>query len=133
MSEKFYSNGKLLLTGEYAILDGANGLALPTKFGQSLKVSPCNDNLLNWKSFNEKNELWFEALIAIPSFELKESSHQEVAKKLLEILMAARNLNPDFLSSFSGFNIETKLGFPSNWGLGSSSTLISVSGSRSSL
>jgi mevalonate kinase len=28
----FYSNGKLLLTGEYLVLDGAKSLALPTKF-----------------------------------------------------------------------------------------------------
>ncbi len=124
MSEKFYSNGKLLLTGEYAILDGAKSLALPTKFGQSLKVLPSNGNLLHWKSFNEKNEPWFEALIAIPSFELKQSSNQEVAEKLVQVLTAARNLNPDFLSSALGFDIETKLDFPSNWGLGSSSTLI---------
>jgi len=30
----FYSNGKLLITGEYLVLDGAKALALPTKYGQ---------------------------------------------------------------------------------------------------
>ena len=29
--EKFYSHGKLLITGEYAVLDGAKAIALPTK------------------------------------------------------------------------------------------------------
>lgn len=39
MSEKlFYSNGKLLLSGEYAVLDGALSLAVPTKYGQLLSV-----------------------------------------------------------------------------------------------
>ena len=33
-----YSNGKLLLTSEYVVLDGVACIALPTKFGQSLSV-----------------------------------------------------------------------------------------------
>jgi hypothetical protein len=36
MKQTFYSNGKLLITGEYLVLDGT--FALPTKFGQSLIV-----------------------------------------------------------------------------------------------
>ena len=35
----YYSNGKLLITGEYVVLDGATALAIPTKYGQSLCVS----------------------------------------------------------------------------------------------
>ena len=34
MTQTYHANGKLLLTGEYFILDGAVGLALPTKFGR---------------------------------------------------------------------------------------------------
>ena len=40
--QKFYSNGKLLLSGEYLILDGATGLALPTSLGQELFVRTHN-------------------------------------------------------------------------------------------
>lgn len=36
----FKSNGKLLLTGEYLVLDGAVALALPTKMGQIMTVEP---------------------------------------------------------------------------------------------
>ena len=36
MKKTFYSNGKLLITGEYVVLDGAKALALPTKYGQNL-------------------------------------------------------------------------------------------------
>ncbi|MDB4497362.1 GHMP kinase, partial [Flavobacteriaceae bacterium] len=32
MLNTFYSNGKLLLTGEYLVLEGATALAVPTKF-----------------------------------------------------------------------------------------------------
>ena len=30
----YYSHGKLLISCEYAVLDGAKALALPTKLGQ---------------------------------------------------------------------------------------------------
>ena len=36
---RFYSNGKLLITGEYVILDGALSLAVPSLLGQSLEVT----------------------------------------------------------------------------------------------
>ena len=35
---KYKSNGKILLTSEYLVLDGAQALALPSKFSQSLEV-----------------------------------------------------------------------------------------------
>ena len=38
MKQTFYSNGKLLITGEYVVLDGAKAFALPTKFGQNLII-----------------------------------------------------------------------------------------------
>ena len=38
MKQTFYSNGKLLITGEYLVLDGAKAFALPTKFGQNLII-----------------------------------------------------------------------------------------------
>jgi hypothetical protein len=37
-TQTYYSNGKFLLTGEYLVLDGAEALALPTRFGQNLLV-----------------------------------------------------------------------------------------------
>ena len=49
--QRFYSNGKLLLSGEYLILDGATGLALPTKTGQEMLVSTFNsEGILFWES-----------------------------------------------------------------------------------
>ena len=60
MKESFYSHGKLLLTGEYLVLDGAKGLALPTKLGQWLTVENHEDNSILWTSFDENNEVWFK-------------------------------------------------------------------------
>ena len=56
----FYSNGKLLLTGEYVVLDGAKALAIPTKHGQSLKVTPIAEPKLIWKSIDATGNVWFQ-------------------------------------------------------------------------
>ena len=129
---EFYSNGKLLLTGEYLVLDGAKALALPTKFGQNLIVEKIVEPHLIWGSFTNTGECWFEAVFDLSKLRLvsatfnsdKEGSAEFIAETLLEILEEARNLNPDFLNVYGGYIVKTKLNFPRNWGLGSSSTLI---------
>ncbi|NKI31686.1 GYDIA family GHMP kinase [Croceivirga thetidis] len=124
MAEKYYSNGKLLLTGEYAILDGAMGLAVPTKFGQSLEVFSHKQPKLVWKSFDEDSSIWFEADFDLDGFSILNTSDKETAETLQKILTVARIENPEFLNTPSGVQIETRLGFPRKWGLGTSSTLI---------
>jgi len=118
----FYSNGKLLLTGEYVVLDGAKALAVPTKFGQSLKVKPIADRHLHWKSYDETNTLWYTDVFELDHFNFQ--SNLKESKTLQKILLAARNQNPEFLKT--GAEIETHLSFPRTWGLGSSSTLINT-------
>ena len=48
----------------------------------------------------------------------------KLTNRLVQILNAAKQLNPDFLNDNKGFKISTHLTFPKNWGLGTSSTLI---------
>ena len=122
--DNFYSNGKLLLTGEYAILDGALGLALPTKFGQRLEVSKGNDGLLAWKSYTHDHTIWLDVEYSLPNLEVNATNNLELALSLYNILAETKKLNPDFLGDKEGFFVETHLSFPNNWGLGSSSTLI---------
>ena len=50
--ETFYSHGKLLISSEYAVLDGAQALALPTKFGQTLNVESISGAIIHWKSIS---------------------------------------------------------------------------------
>ncbi len=121
---KFYSNGKLLLSGEYAILDGASGLAIPTKYGQHLKVSKNDSSVLSWKSVDEKGVIWFVGSYDRDSLQEISSSDKDVSKRLLKILLGAQRLNPAFLKYLEGCEVETKLTFSRDWGLGSSSTLI---------
>lgn len=124
MAEKYYSNGKLLLTAEYAILDGATGLAAPTKLGQSLEVFQIQEPHIIWKSFDSDHSIWFEAELTLDGYSISNTSDEEVAKTLKKVLRAVKQQNPKFLNQKTGVKVETKLGFPRNWGLGTSSTLI---------
>lgn len=123
--KSFYSNGKLLLTGEYVVLDGALSLAVPTKFGQILEIESLNERKLIWKSFDQKGSIWFEDIFPFEEIATSYGGHKNVVSdRLVQILNAAKQLNPDFLNTNKGFRVSTKLDFPENWGLGTSSTLI---------
>jgi len=124
MEKEFYSNGKLLLSGEYAILDGALGLAVPTKYGQSLKVVDSSSGTLKWSSFDENTEIWFQAEFDLENFKIMASTDEKTAQTLVKLLSEAQSQNPDFLSESKGVDVETHLTFPRSWGLGTSSTLI---------
>ena len=67
----FYSNGKLLITGEYVVLDGAKALALPTKFGQKLIVKSGNNNQIKWTSYDSDTSIWFEDIISFEEIKTK--------------------------------------------------------------
>ncbi len=118
----YYSNGKLLLTGEYVVLDGAAALAIPTKMGQSLQVAITNKSGVHWKSYTNKNKCWFETHFEIKCLESTDKNN--ITTTLTEILKTARKLNPNFLAKDEGFEVITTLDFDNSWGLGSSSTLI---------
>ncbi len=124
MKREFYSNGKLLITGEYAVLDGAKAWAIPTKYGQSLIVLETESKKIEWISLDDKDSVWFEAIYDLEYMTEISSSNSEISKTLLKILIEAQKLNPQFLTDGLGYTIESKLTFPKDWGLGSSSTLI---------
>lgn len=125
----YQSNGKLLLTGEYVILDGAKALALPTKLGQNMLIvklnSYKNNNIIIWKSFNYKFKLWFSCIINLKKMIIVNTSNNILANQLLYIFKNIFKLNPYFFYQLNtNYQINTFLEFPNKWGLGSSSTLI---------
>ncbi|MDY2587298.1 GYDIA family GHMP kinase [Winogradskyella aquimaris] len=124
--ETFCSNGKLLITGEYVVLDGAKALAIPTKYGQRLTVERTKRTILDWKSYDENGNLWFAEAFAFDDSNILNQNKNEnaIAIRLMQILEAAKALNPDFLKTGSGYNVSTHLDFKRTWGLGTSSTLI---------
>ena len=120
----FRSNGKLMLSGEYLVLNGAKALALPTKLGQDLNIQPIAQPKIIWYA-TQKNQPWLTAELDLHSFEISTTNHISIAQKLQKILTVAHQLNADFPGSSTGFQVSSNIEFNINWGLGSSSSLIS--------
>ncbi|MCB0444883.1 MAG: GHMP kinase, partial [Gelidibacter sp.] len=101
--QNFYSNGKLLLTGEYVVLDGASALAIPTKLGQSLRIESIFENKILWKSLDEKGNIWFEDVFSYDEIVTDFiNSDTTISNQLLQILKAAKQINPKFLDTKNG-------------------------------
>ena len=126
MKKEFYSNGKLLITGEYLVLDGAQAFALPTKFGQNLIVEEGSDKIIIWKSYDSDGSIWLDEKLSFNAIATKEinASNSSIKNTLIEILHEAFKMSPDFIEKSDGYFVITSLTFPRNWGLGTSSTLI---------
>ena len=125
MKKTFYSNGKLLITGEYLVLDGAKAFALPTKMGQNLIIEEGSNKEIIWKSHDADGSIWFEDTLLFSDISKEVNPENESVKATLTtILHEAFKLNPDFILNSDGYTITTELGFPKSWGLGTSSTLI---------
>jgi len=120
----FYSHGKLLLTGEYVVLDGSKALAVPTNKGQYLTVKPIAEPRLIWKSFDENDVVWYEDVFSLKLND-KQCYDNPISNTLLNILQVVQQMNPEFLNEGQGVYITTKLTFSRAFGLGTSSTLIS--------
>jgi mevalonate kinase len=123
---EFFSRGKLLITGEYFILDGAYGLALPTQLGQKMQVEIFDSSTweLEWKSYDVNNNCWLQLSLSKEKFFSEWNSESVEEETLFNILKSALQLNPEFLSDTKQYKVSTHLEFPNNWGLGSSSTLV---------
>ena len=121
----FFSRGKILISGEYAVLDGARALALPTRLGQYLEVkeTKSHDRLVINSSLNE--QAWYSGIFTLPDMQLLESTDETKSLFLKEILVAASALKPGFFNGKTGFELLSTLEFDTRWGLGSSSSLIS--------
>lgn len=122
--KRYYSNGKLLLTGEYVVLYGARALAFPTRYGQDLEIVETQETgILEWNAYSCE-ELWFNATFQISDFKILKTNDREKSGFLAKILLEARQMSNIFLRTDKGYFIKTRTNFPVEWGLGTSSTLI---------
>jgi mevalonate kinase len=123
----FSAHGKFLITGEYAVLDGIPGLAVPLKLDQRLSVELTNDNVIRWQSYNDKGERWIDIETSHEELILKRGKDMQspIAKRLAMVLCTARDLCADF-SFPQGFRAKTELDFDQYAGMGTSSTLVSL-------
>ena len=124
---KFHVNGKFLLSGEYLVLQGARALALPLNLGQSLEVTTIDDanGMIHWDAYTPKG-FWFASIFSKHDFTVHASDDMDKADNLSRIFKAIKSLNPNILQDKKDYFFTTRLEFDSEWGLGSSSTLISL-------
>lgn len=121
----FHSNGKLLITGEYLVLDGALAMAVPTKYGQRLEVSLHEDfSGIRWEA-KVLNQGWLQVNFGSRLFNIIHTNDQKLALHLKNILKKAFDIANISVDNQKGIKIRTNLDFDRNWGLGSSSTLLS--------
>ncbi len=122
----YHANGKLLLTGEYLVMHGANALALPLKFGQSLTVTSTTENSLEWQVYSPKG-LWWSAKFD-NHLNLLTSSDELLAQRLKSILHETLKLTDKNCRVLTNLKATFHLQFNPEWGFGSSSTLMALLG-----
>ncbi len=122
---KIFSPGKLLLTSEYVVLDGALALAVPTKSGQEFFYGEIEDgnSLVFWDAFHQ-NQLWLHAEIDYKNGKILATNLPDAAEFILSVLMKVKELSVVKFKNGETYHLKTSLQFPANFGLGSSSTLM---------
>lgn len=123
--KRIFSPGKLMLTSEYVAVDGALVLAVPTKLGQELFYTEIEDqkSLMFWEAYHQ-NQLWLKAIIDYKNWGILETNDSKASEFILKTLKNVQNLSEMKLKSDTSYHIKTNLQFPSDFGLGSSSTLM---------
>ena len=94
-NHSWFANGKLLITGEYLVLDGAKALAFPLKLGQRLSVYSSLKKTLKWDAVSPRGT-WFKASLKIPDLEVLETADPSLSNRLLILLERILELAPDF-------------------------------------
>lgn len=122
---EFYSNGKLFISGEYVVLDGALAFALPTAYGQFLQVEAIDEPIISWTSFDVDGTIWMQEQLPIAQLLSDEAVNgSDYLQTLVQVMRAAHRQNASVLSGKGGFKVVSRLTFPRLWGLGTSSTWI---------
>jgi mevalonate kinase len=121
----FRANGKVLISGEYLVLDGALALGMPLSLGQTMEVKESAGSDVVWESFLPNGEKWFTGKFDLFGFEVIKTTDPQIASTLSHIFEETVRLNSDFLSKWKKYTVRTYLDFYPDWGLGSSSSLIS--------
>lgn len=117
--QKYNAACKLMLFGEYLVLRGSKSLAFPLKFGQELEVR--RSNQLKWASYSPEG-CWFEAEFS-SDFKVTSTNHPEASEILAKLFRLIADIHPQIDWNLS---FKATADFNLSWGLGSSSTLISL-------
>ncbi|MFP7656901.1 GYDIA family GHMP kinase [Chryseobacterium proteolyticum] len=122
---EIFSPGKLMLTSEYFAIDGALVLAVPTRLGQEFFFEETEDgkSLVFWEAYHQ-NKLWLKVIIDYSSWKILETNIAPSAQFLIKTLKNVQKLSARKFQNADSYFLKTNLQFPSDFGLGSSSTLM---------
>lgn len=125
MTGRLFSPGKLLLTSEYTVLDGALALALPTKWGQEFLFEETEDGKCTvfWEAYHQ-DQPWLQTEISYTDWQIVSANLPHAAEFILNVLKNTAKLSLSKFKSRTSYRLRTNLQFPANFGLGSSSTLM---------
>lgn len=114
-----------MLTSEYFAVDGALVLAVPTKLGQEFFFDEKQDqkSLILWEAYHQ-NKLWLKAVIDYKNWQILETNITSSAEFILKTLKNVQNLSDIKFKTTDSYYLKTNLQFPADYGLGSSSTLM---------
>jgi mevalonate kinase len=124
MSNQFYSNGKLLITGEYFVLNGATAFAIPLKVGQGMDAELVDDgkDLIYW-STSVKNQPWFTAIFSKADLSIVDTNNRKSSEFIQKLLRFVKDKSAA-LNASQSVRISANVEFAMEWGFGSSATLI---------
>ena len=96
MAGTLFSPGKLLLTSEYVVLDGALALAVPTKWGQEFFFEENRDgnSMVFWEAYHQ-NSLWLSAEIDYKTWKFAATTLPQAAAFVLKVLQNVQKLSGD--------------------------------------
>lgn len=122
---KIFSPGKLLLTSEYSVLDGALALAVPTKQGQEFFFEEKSDGgaLVHWEALHQGNP-WLKVCIDYKTWTVVHTNIPQAGAFVLKVLQNVSELSSTKFKGNETYILTTNLQFPPDYGLGSSSTLM---------
>ncbi len=122
---RIFSPGKLLLTSEYFVLDGALALAIPTKPGQEFFFEEIHDrnSEIIWQAYHQE-KLWLSIKINYRNWTILDTNVETPAKFVVSVLQHVQDLSNIRFHKENSYFLKTNLQFPPDFGLGSSSTLM---------
>jgi mevalonate kinase len=124
----FWSPGKLMISGEYMVINGAKSLAVPTVLGQDLYFSFDSNragHTVQWASYIHGDIIWYSNQFNLEkNWEAAQQPQSERTAFIRSLLLAIAHYKPDFFKEKGTYTFKTVLEFDPGWGLGSSSSLI---------
>ena len=104
--KEYHAHGKLLLTGEYLVLNGAKALATPLKKGQTLTVEEYKESGLSWRA-ETLNGLWFKVNFD-DNLNIIKTTDNKKAENLQFMLRKCVEQNPTILHKLNYTSVPTQ-------------------------